>query len=117
MGRSAPIAAAPPPSAPCSISNGPDDGTAARCPGRVWTLCAACMVDSGRRKGTEEHAMANGFSDNAFTARQALDPGLRKAARFLPRGNALHRGYRIQRALMNLMGNAGRIRSVPVAAV
>ncbi len=75
------------------------------------------MVDSGRRKGTEEHAMANGFSDNAFTARQALDPGLRKAARFLPRGNALHRGYRIQRALMNLMGNAGRIRSVPVAAV
>ncbi|MGO9157000.1 alpha/beta hydrolase [Mycobacterium sp.] len=61
--------------------------------------------------------MANGFPDNAFTSRQALDPGLRKAARFLRRGNALHRGYRIQRALMNLMGNAGRIRSVPVAAV
>ncbi|MGO9925536.1 MAG: alpha/beta hydrolase [Mycobacterium sp.] len=61
--------------------------------------------------------MANGFPDNAFASRQALDPGLRKAARFLPRGNALHRGYRIQRALTNLMGNAGRIRSVPVAAV
>ena len=44
--------------------------------------------------------MASRLSDNAFTSRQALDPGLRKVARFLPRGYALHRGYRVQRALM-----------------
>ncbi|HWS94760.1 MAG TPA: alpha/beta hydrolase [Mycobacterium sp.] len=61
--------------------------------------------------------MASRFPENAFTSRQALDPGLRKVARFLPRGNALHRGYKLQRALMNLMGNAGRLRNVPVAAV
>lgn len=53
----------------------------------------------------------------ANTARPALDPGLRKVARFLPRGHALHRGYKVQRALMNLMGNGGRLRNVPVAAV
>ena len=61
--------------------------------------------------------MANRLPDNAFTASEALDPGLRKAARLLPRGFALHRGYKPQRALMKLMGNAGKIRSVPVAAV
>jgi acetyl esterase/lipase len=61
--------------------------------------------------------MASGFPENTFTSRQALDPGLRRAARFVPRGNALHRGYKVQRALMNLMGNAGRLRNVPVAAV
>ena len=61
--------------------------------------------------------MASRLSDNAFTSRQALDPGLRKVARFLPRGNALRRGYKVQRALMQLMGNAGRIRNVPVVAV
>ena len=61
--------------------------------------------------------MASGFPGNAFTSRQALDPGLRRAARFVPRGNALHRGYKVQRALTNLMGNAGRLRNVPVAAV
>ncbi|ORV85921.1 alpha/beta hydrolase [Mycobacterium interjectum] len=61
--------------------------------------------------------MANTYADNAFTSRRALDPGLRAAARFLPRGYALHRGYKIQRRLMNLMGNAGRLRHVPVAAV
>ncbi|MCV7099129.1 alpha/beta hydrolase [Mycobacterium palustre] len=61
--------------------------------------------------------MARTFADNAFTSRQVLDPGLRKAARFLPRGYALHRGYKVQRALMNLMGNGGRLRNVPVAAV
>lgn len=61
--------------------------------------------------------MANGLPDNAFTSPQALDPGLRKAARFVPRGYALHRGMKFQRAVMNLMGNAGRIRTVPVAAV
>lgn len=38
-------------------------------------------------------------------------------ARFLPRGYALHRGLKLQRAIMNMMGNAGRIRTVPVAAV
>ncbi|MCV7381252.1 alpha/beta hydrolase [Mycobacterium alsense] len=61
--------------------------------------------------------MANAYAENAFTARRALDPGLRRAARFLPRGYALHRGYRVQRALMNLMGNAGRLRHVPIASV
>ena len=61
--------------------------------------------------------MANTHAGNAFTSRHALNPGLRKAAHFLPRGYALHRGYRVQRAVMNLMGNAGRLRSVPVAAV
>ena len=61
--------------------------------------------------------MARTFADNSFTSGQVLDPGLRKVARFLPRGNALHRGYRVQRTLTNLMGNAGRLRNVPVAAV
>jgi acetyl esterase/lipase len=61
--------------------------------------------------------MANRLPDNAFTSREALDPNLRKVARFLPRGYALHRGYKIQRALMNLMGNAGRLPNVPVIAV
>jgi acetyl esterase/lipase len=53
----------------------------------------------------------------AFTSQQALDPGLRKVARFLPRGYALHRGLKPQRALMNLLASAGRLRDVPVAAV
>ncbi len=61
--------------------------------------------------------MANGLPDNAFTSRQALDPDLRKVARFLPRGYALNRGYKFQRALMLLMGNAGRLPNVPVIAV
>ena len=61
--------------------------------------------------------MANRPTENAFTSRQALDPSLRRVARFVPRGNALHRGYKVQRALMGLMGNAGRIRNVPVATV
>lgn len=61
--------------------------------------------------------MANGLPNNAYTSPQVLDPGLRKVARFLPRGYALHRGLKLQRAIMNLMGNAGRIRTVPVAAV
>jgi acetyl esterase/lipase len=61
--------------------------------------------------------VANRFPDHAFTSRQALDPGLRKVARFLPRGYALHRGYKVQRALPQLMGNAGRLRTVPVVAV
>jgi acetyl esterase/lipase len=62
-------------------------------------------------------SMANRLPENAFTSRQALDPALRKVARFLPRGYALHRGYKFQRAVMQLMGNAGRIRNVPVVAV
>jgi acetyl esterase/lipase len=61
--------------------------------------------------------MANGLPDNAFTSRQALDPNLRKVARFLPRGYALNRGYKFQRAVMLLMGNAGRLPDVPVIAV
>jgi acetyl esterase/lipase len=61
--------------------------------------------------------MANRFPGNAFTSRQALDPSLRKVARFLPRGYALHRGLKLQRTLMHLLGSAGRIRNVPVAVV
>lgn len=61
--------------------------------------------------------MANRFPDNAFTARQAVDPGLRKAARFLPRGYWLHRGLKVQRAVMSLFSSTGRIRDVPVAEV
>ncbi|MEB4212238.1 alpha/beta hydrolase [Mycobacterium sp. 94-17] len=61
--------------------------------------------------------MAKRLPDNDFTSSLALDPGLRKVARFVPRGYALHRGLKFQRAVMNLMGNAGRLRSVPVAAV
>lgn len=60
--------------------------------------------------------MAN-KTGKAFTSQQALDPGLRKVARFLPRGYALHRGLKLQRALMHLLGNAGRLRDVPVAVV
>ena len=61
--------------------------------------------------------MANALPENAFTSPQALDPDLRKAARFLPRGYALHRGYKVQRAIMLALGNAGWLRDVPVVAV
>ncbi|MCV7413069.1 alpha/beta hydrolase [Mycobacterium florentinum] len=61
--------------------------------------------------------MANALPENAFTSPQALDPDLRKVARFLPRGYALHRGYKVQRAIMLALGNAGRLRDVPVVAV
>ncbi|MDR3657402.1 MAG: alpha/beta hydrolase [Mycobacterium sp.] len=61
--------------------------------------------------------MANTLPHNAFTSTQAVDPSLRKVARFLPRGYGLHRGYRAQRALMNPMASAGAIRNVPTAAV
>lgn len=61
--------------------------------------------------------MAKMFSDNAFTSRQAVDPGLRKVARFLPRGYALHRGLKVQRAIMNMFGNTGRLGDVPEATV
>jgi len=63
------------------------------------------------------HSMANTLPHNAFTSPQAVDPGLRKMARLLPRGYALHRGHRVQRALMRLIGNAGRLHDVPVVAV
>ncbi|GBG39171.1 alpha/beta hydrolase [Mycobacterium montefiorense] len=61
--------------------------------------------------------MANRLPANAFTTPQAVDPDLRKVARFLPRGYALHRGYKVQRAIMLALGNAGRLRDVPVVAV
>ncbi|WP_322860678.1 alpha/beta hydrolase [Mycobacterium europaeum] len=61
--------------------------------------------------------MANRFPDNAFTSRQAVDPGLRKVAPFLPRGYALHRGLKVQRAIMNFLGNTGRLHDVPEATV
>jgi acetyl esterase/lipase len=61
--------------------------------------------------------MARKFAENAFTSRQALDPDLRNVARFLPRGHALHRGYKAQRGVMRLLGNAGRLRNVPMIAV
>jgi acetyl esterase/lipase len=61
--------------------------------------------------------MANKLPDNAFTSRRALDPGLHRVARFLPRGGALHRGVKFPRAVFNFAGNAARIRGIPVAAV
>jgi acetyl esterase/lipase len=61
--------------------------------------------------------MAKALPRNPFASTQTVDPGLRKVARFLPRGYALHRGYKLQRALMHLMGSASRIRTVPVATV
>jgi acetyl esterase/lipase len=61
--------------------------------------------------------MAKALPRNPFASTQMVDPGLRKVARFLPRGYALHRGYKVQRALMHLMGSASRIRTVPVATV
>lgn len=61
--------------------------------------------------------MGEAYPDNAYTSRQALNPDLRTVARFLPRGYALQHGLKLQRKLMHLMGNAGRIRDVPVAAV
>lgn len=61
--------------------------------------------------------MANALPDDAFTSPQAVDPDLRNVARFLPRGYALHRGYKVQRAIMQVLGNAGRLRDVPVMTV
>jgi acetyl esterase/lipase len=61
--------------------------------------------------------MANELSENSFTSPRVVDPALRKVARFLPRGYALHRGYKFQRAIMLALGNAGRLRDVPVIAV
>ncbi|OBI02805.1 alpha/beta hydrolase [Mycobacterium scrofulaceum] len=61
--------------------------------------------------------MAKRFPDNAFTSSRAVDPGLRKAARFLARGYSLQRGLKVQRAIMNFLGTQGRLRDVPEAAV
>ncbi len=61
--------------------------------------------------------MVSKVPEDAYTSLQAVHPDLRKVARFLPRGYALHRGYRLQRKLMGLVGRAGRLRDVPVAAV
>lgn len=61
--------------------------------------------------------MSNQFPADAFTARQAVDPGLRPIARILPRGYGLHRGLGVPRALMRLAAVTGRERDVPVAAV
>ncbi|MGZ4584476.1 MAG: alpha/beta hydrolase, partial [Mycobacterium sp.] len=61
--------------------------------------------------------MANRFPGNTFTSRQAVDPSLRKVARFLPRGYALNRGLKLQRAIMNLFSSTGRLRDVPEATV
>ena len=47
----------------------------------------------------------------------AFDPELRKLARLLPKGYALHRGLTIPRALMYAAGAAGRIRSVESTSV
>lgn len=42
----------------------------------------------------------------------AFDPELRKLARLLPKGYALHRGLKVPRALMNVAGAAGKIRGL-----
>jgi acetyl esterase/lipase len=68
-------------------------------------------------RGNETEALIAIRSDTTFTSREALNPDLRKAARFLPRGYALHRGFKLQRAFMRLVGSAGRVRGVQVAAV
>jgi acetyl esterase/lipase len=68
-------------------------------------------------RGNETEALMAIRSDTTFTSREALDPDLRKAARFLPRGYALQRGFKLQRAFMRLVGSAGRVRGVQVAAV
>jgi acetyl esterase/lipase len=47
----------------------------------------------------------------------AVDQELRTAARFLPKGYALHRGLTVPRALMNVVGWMGRLKGVEVAAV
>jgi acetyl esterase/lipase len=46
-----------------------------------------------------------------------FDPELRKLARVLPKGYALHRGLTLPRSLMALAGWAGRVRGVEVANV
>src|SRR5262249_36497605 len=79
--------------------------------------CSLCMVNLAWHRTGQRARMASRLSDNAFTSRQALNPSLRNVARFLPRGYALHRGYRVQRALTQLIANAGRIRNIPVVAV
>ncbi|OBF58918.1 alpha/beta hydrolase [Mycobacterium sp. 852002-53434_SCH5985345] len=61
--------------------------------------------------------MASGPADNDFASRHVVNPGLRKVARFLPRGYALHRGLKVQRTIMNLFSSTGRLRDVPVATV
>ncbi|OBG95476.1 alpha/beta hydrolase [Mycobacterium sp. E3251] len=61
--------------------------------------------------------MADSLPDKTFTSRQVVDPGLRKVARFLPRGYALHRGLKVQRTIMNLFSSTGRLRDIPVATV
>ena len=61
------------------------------------------------------HSGFGGFG--GFGGAGAVDPSLRKVARFLPRGYALHRGYKVQRALMGAMASAGAIRNLPTAAV
>jgi acetyl esterase/lipase len=48
---------------------------------------------------------------------KAVDPELRKAARVLPRGYALHRGLKAPRAFMKAAGWAGRLRGVEVMPV
>ncbi len=67
-------------------------------------------------RGKEPEALMIG-SNTAFTSREALNPDLRKFARVLPRGYALHRGFKLQRAFMRVVGSAGRTRGVQVAAV
>ncbi|UXA19455.1 alpha/beta hydrolase [Mycobacterium sp. SMC-4] len=46
-----------------------------------------------------------------------VDPELRRAARLLPGGYALHRGLTVPRALMNLAARTGRLNNVPTVAV
>jgi acetyl esterase/lipase len=48
---------------------------------------------------------------------KSVDPELRKAARVLPRGYALHRGLKAPRAFMKAAGWAGRLRHVEVNSI
>ena len=61
--------------------------------------------------------MSEPLPNDAFTSPRVVHPDLRKMARLLPRGYALHRGYRVQRRITQLIGNGGRLRNIPVARV
>ena len=61
--------------------------------------------------------MANTLPHNASHLTQVLIPACARWPDSCLADTLLHRGFKPQRALMHLLGNAGRIRNVPVAAV
>lgn len=61
--------------------------------------------------------MASASFNGDYTSRRSIDPALRSIGRVLPRGFALHRGLKVQRALAKLTGVMGRIADVQTAQV